>query len=146
MPDSGTPEQQLATVVELLATGPMCPAQYMAAGHYEADDWRHYALNIPYYTHFTSPIRRYADVMVHRLLTASLGKPVEGCPEPVHSTRDGAPDAQTGPFQFHETCEAVEEVCDNCNERKRMSKQARTAYATGGLPSVEGASRTWVGR
>ena len=48
VPDSGTPEQQLAAVVELLATGPMCPAQYMAAGHFEAADWRHYALNIPY--------------------------------------------------------------------------------------------------
>lgn len=34
--------------------------------------WRHFALNIPYYTHFTSPIRRYADCMVHRLLQATL--------------------------------------------------------------------------
>jgi len=47
-------------------------ARYVCVENKDPADFFHYGLNFDLYTHFTSPIRRYADLLVHRLLTISL--------------------------------------------------------------------------
>ena len=47
-------------------------AKYFCTGTLDIAKYHHYALNVPLYTHFTSPIRRYADIIVHRMLEAAL--------------------------------------------------------------------------
>lgn len=60
----GRPEQN---VLETMAIRSMAKAEYTT------DNIGHYGLAMEYYTHFTSPIRRYPDVLVHRLLSEILG-------------------------------------------------------------------------
>ena len=92
----------LQCITEMLML-PMKPAQYFAAGQFSEEEWKHFALNIPYYTHFTSPIRRYPDVIVHRLLQATI---------------DGTVD------EFHWDQHSIQAICTHCNEKKLASKYA----------------------
>ncbi|XP_059358231.1 DIS3-like exonuclease 2 isoform X2 [Carassius carassius] len=79
-------------------------ASYFCTGALKDENsFRHYALNVPLYTHFTSPIRRYVDVIVHRLLAASLY-----CGPPLNLS-----------------LEEVQKLASHCNDRKTASKRVQ---------------------
>lgn len=94
-----SPERE---VLVNLTMRPMKNAEYFCTGSVSEDEYGHFALSAPLYTHFTSPIRRYADLEVHRLLAASLG--IDG---PVN-----------------EAPEAIDSIAEHCNDRKLAAKRA----------------------
>ena len=90
----GKKEQNLIETVSLRA---------MMKARYSTHNIGHYGLAFDYYTHFTSPIRRYPDVMVHRLLTRyALG---------------GRSVSQ----------EKYEELCTHCSDMEQLAATAERA-------------------
>ncbi|THH32915.1 hypothetical protein EUX98_g1301 [Antrodiella citrinella] len=59
-------------ILEILLFKATQRAKYFCTGMLDIAKYGHYALNVPVYTHFTSPLRRYADVLVHRQLDSIL--------------------------------------------------------------------------
>ena len=60
---AGKPEERVLSFLMLRS---------LRQARYSSDNTGHFALAATHYTHFTSPIRRYPDLIIHRLLTASL--------------------------------------------------------------------------
>ncbi|XP_067214088.1 DIS3-like exonuclease 2 isoform X2 [Linepithema humile] len=64
--------KSITMAVMKMCSKTMRRSEYVCASTISSSDLNHYALNVPYYTHFTSPIRRYADCITHRLLYATI--------------------------------------------------------------------------
>jgi len=96
--------QKFQAVSRVLLTRCMQLAKYFASCEFTEAEYAHYGLALPLYTHFTSPIRRYADIMVHRLVSAGIGY------EPL-------PPAQATPEQLIL-------ICNNLNHRKEQADNA----------------------
>jgi protein SSD1 len=76
---------------------------FVVAGKLPEEQFSHYALNVPLYTHFTSPIRRYADIIVHRQLQSALA------------------DEATPP----EDAASLIKLAENCNFKKDAARTAQ---------------------
>merc|ERR1712071_132076 len=98
-------DDYVQTLLRMMATRCMFQAVYFSSGM--ESNYLHYGLAAQIYTHFTSPIRRYADVLVHRLLAASIGADV---------TYAKLLDKQH-----------TQKVCLQLNYRNRMSQYAQRA-------------------
>jgi len=81
----------------------MLAVKCMAKAEYSTENIGHYGLAFRYYTHFTSPIRRYPDMMVHRLLTRYL---------------DGGNSVQQMEY---------EDYCGHCSSREQLAEKAERA-------------------
>lgn len=95
------------TLVRIMSTRCMMAAQYFYSGAYSYPDFRHYGLAVDIYTHFTSPIRRYCDVVAHRQLAGAIGY------EPLSLV--------------HRDKHKMDMICRNINKRHRNAQFAGRA-------------------
>ncbi|KAL8694348.1 MAG: hypothetical protein Q9218_000985 [Villophora microphyllina] len=95
------------TLVRIMATRCMMSAEYFCSGTQSYPEFRHYGLASEIYTHFTSPIRRYADLVAHRQLAAAIG--YEQIDASLHSKAK------------------LEGICKNTNVRHRNAQMAGRA-------------------
>ncbi|MFH2113577.1 MAG: RNB domain-containing ribonuclease, partial [Spirochaetota bacterium] len=90
----------------------------MAKAVYSTDNIGHFGLAFDAYTHFTSPIRRYADLVVHRLIKAYAAA------APARSVDIAARQKQDA-----QTLIDLRRICDQCSRREIRAVQAEREYS-----------------
>ena len=91
----GSKEQNVIEQISLRA---------MQKARYSTGNIGHYGLAFRYYTHFTSPIRRYPDLLVHRLLTRYLTNGARSVSQPKY-----------------------EDLCEHCSAQEQVAANAERA-------------------
>jgi exosome complex exonuclease DIS3/RRP44 len=102
----------LNTLIRIMATRCMTSAEYFCSGSHAEPEYRHYGLASEIYTHFTSPIRRFADLLVHRQLAYAIGYSGDGS----EFVDDGLRNKTK-----------LQDVCKNLNLRHRNAQKAGRA-------------------
>jgi ribonuclease R len=109
--DTSTPKRIAESFNQMLADAHGTPQQHvleqlgirtMAKAIYTTENIGHYGLGFDHYCHFTSPIRRYPDVLVHRILQQCLDKKID-------------PDKK------------LEQKCKHSSDRERAAMEAERA-------------------
>ncbi|KAL3314268.1 DIS3-like exonuclease 2 [Cichlidogyrus casuarinus] len=103
-----------------MLTKTMNPAEYICMCGADPDDFytHHYALNMRFYTHFTSPIRRFADVIVHRQLAKTLME------DAVQENKYELAEWWASTTYKDVKIEQLKSWADNCNVRRTEAREA----------------------
>lgn len=97
-------DPELRKGMETVLLKSMQRGKYFITGKTPKALWPNYALNVPLYTHFTSPTRRYADIMVHRQLEAVLSE---------------------GQIEYNDDLETLVKTVESCNTKKDSAQNAQ---------------------
>ncbi|KAI9485602.1 MAG: hypothetical protein EXX96DRAFT_645529 [Benjaminiella poitrasii] len=96
-------DDELRQLISVLVLKTMQPPKYFCTGTFDILKYSHFATGVPLFTHFTAPLRRYADIIVHRQLESTL----------------------MGEKHFYLDRDTVQKLAQHCNVKKEASITAR---------------------